>query len=127
MSGFSQKIARWLRRHAVAGLYVVVAASAGSAIIVPARADNMPVFAIEFKDGTVAPLRLQVPAGRPFKIELHNNGNTPAEFESTELLLEKVLGAHSSSFIVIRRLDRGAYKFFDDFHPDAPQAVLTAK
>lgn len=87
----------------------------------------MPVFAIEFKDGTIAPLRLEVPAGRPFKIELHNTGNSPAEFESTELHLEKVLAAQSSSFLVIRKLEAGEHKFFDDFHPDAPQALLVAK
>ena len=94
---------------------------------VTARAEDMPVFHIEFKDGVVSPLRLEVPANKPFKIELRNSGKTPAEFESTELRREKVLAADSTSFIVIRRLDPGEYKFFDDFHPDAPQAVLVAK
>ena len=98
-----------------------------AAIIAPACAEDMPEFAIEFKDGSIAPLRLDVPANRPFKIELRNTGNTPAEFESTELHLEKVLAAQSSSFLVIRRLAPGEHKFFDDFHPDAPQAVLLAK
>jgi len=91
------------------------------------RAEEMPVFSIEFKDGTIAPLRLDVPAGKPFKIELRNVGTTPAEFESTELHREKVLAAQSNSFIVIRNLDPGEYKFFDDFHPEAAQAVLVAK
>lgn len=92
-----------------------------------ARAEEVPVFRIEFKDGVVTPLRLEVPANKPFKIELHNTGKTPAEFESIELRREKVLAAESTSFIVIRRLDPGEYKFFDDFHPDAPQALLVAK
>jgi len=91
------------------------------------RADEMPVFSIEFRDGTVSPLRLEVPANKPFKIELHNTGKTPAEFESTQLHQEKVISAQSTTFIVIRRLDPGEFKFFDDFHPDAPQAVLVAK
>jgi hypothetical protein len=90
-------------------------------------ADEMPVFAIEFKDGVITPLRLEVPANRAFKIELHNTGTTPAEFESVELHREKVLAAQTTSFIVIKTLDPGEYKFFDDFHPDAPQAVLVAK
>lgn len=90
-------------------------------------AEEMPVFSMQFKDGTILPLQLDVPAGRPFKIELHNSGKTPAEFESTELHLEKVLAAQSSSSIVIRRLNPGEHKFFDDFHPGAPQAVLVAK
>lgn len=92
-----------------------------------APAQDMPVFAIEFKDGVITPLRLEVPANRAFKIELHNTGDTPAEFESIELHREKVLAPQSTSFIVFRTLDPGEYKFFDDFHPDAPQAVLVAK
>jgi hypothetical protein len=99
----------------------------GAAVFGRAVAEEMPVFSIQFKDGTIAPLRLEVPAGQPFKIELHNTGNTPAEFESAELHLEKVLAAHSSSFIVIRRLSPGEHNFFDDFHPGTPQAVLVAK
>lgn len=91
------------------------------------HAEDMPVFSIEFKDGVITPLRLEVPARRAFKIELHNTGNTPAEFESTELHREKVLAPQSTSFIVFRTLDPGEYKFFDDFHPDAPQALLVAK
>ena len=91
------------------------------------RAEDLPLFVIEMNDGAIAPLRLEVPARRPFKIELRNKGTTPAEFESRELRREKVLAAQSTSFIVIRTLDPGEYPFFDDFHPDAPQAVLVAK
>jgi hypothetical protein len=91
-----------------------------------AHADE-PAFAIEFNDGVMTPLRIEVPANTRFKINLTNKGKTPAEFESNELRLEKVLAAGSSSTLVIRTLDPGEYKFFDDFHPDAPQAVLVAK
>jgi hypothetical protein len=92
-----------------------------------ARAADEPTFAIEFEDGKMTPLRLDVPANTRFKISLTNKGKTPAEFESNELRLEKVLAAGSASTLVIRTLDPGEYKFFDDFHPDAPQAVLVAK
>jgi hypothetical protein len=85
------------------------------------------VFTIEFKDGTVSPLRLEVPANRRFQLNLVNNGDTPAEFESTELRKEKILAAKTTSILVFRTLDPGEYPFFDDFHPDAPQAVLIAK
>lgn len=91
-----------------------------------ARAED-PVFRIEFNDGKVTPQRLEVPANRRFKLELHNVGTQPAEFESKELRKEKVLAPGASSFIVIRTLDPGEYDFFDDFHLDAPPAVLIAK
>ncbi|TAK46638.1 MAG: cupredoxin domain-containing protein [Xanthobacteraceae bacterium] len=92
-----------------------------------APAEDEPVFRIEFNDGKVVPQRLEVPARRRFKLELHNVGQTPAEFESKELRKEKVLAPNSSSTLVIRTLDPGDYDFFDDFHPDAPPAVLVAK
>jgi hypothetical protein len=107
--------------------FVLVAATVLALTAVKGHAEDMPVFRIEFKDGVITPLRLEVPARRAFKIELHNTGNSPAEFESVELHREKVLAPQSTSFIVFRTLDPGEYKFFDDFHPDAPQAVLVAK
>ena len=93
----------------------------------PARAADDPTFTIDFKDGTVTPLRIDVPANTRFKLELRNSGTTPAEFESTELRKEKVLAPDTTSVLVFRTLDPGTYPFFDDFHPDAPKATLVAK
>ena len=92
-----------------------------------AWAEEEPIFTIEFKDGTVSPLRLEVPANRRFQLQLRNDGDTPAEFESSELRKEKVLAPRSTSILVFRTLDPGEYSFFDDFHPGAPKAVLIAK
>ncbi|MCI0600993.1 MAG: cupredoxin domain-containing protein [Beijerinckiaceae bacterium] len=86
-----------------------------------------PVFIIEFKDGTVTPERLEVPANRRFQLQLRNSGETPAEFESIELRKEKVLAPKSTAILVFRTLSPGEYTFFDEFHPDAPKAVLIAK
>lgn len=93
----------------------------------PAGAGEEPVFRIEFKDGATTPSRLEVPANTRFVLELHNAGQTPAEFESRELRKEKVLAPGVTSRLVIRTLDPGEYDFFDDFHPNAPPAVLIAK
>jgi hypothetical protein len=68
-----------------------------------------------------------VPADKPFKIEIHNTGTTPAEFESLELRKEKVVAPGATSFVVIKRVSAGEYKFFDDFHPNAPQVTVVAK
>jgi len=92
-----------------------------------ARADEVPVFVIEFASGRIAPSVLEVPAGTRFKLELRNTGTDPVEFESIELRKEKVLGPGVTSFVVIRRLDPGEYRFFDDFHPDTPPARLVAR
>lgn len=92
----------------------------------PAKADDIPVFRIEFNDGVIMPLFLEVPANTTFKIELLNTGQTPVEFESIELRKEKVLAPQSQSFLVIKRLSPGDYKFFDDFHLDMPYAIIRA-
>jgi len=92
-----------------------------------AEADDEPTFRIEFNDGKVTPQRIEVPARTRFKLDLFNLGREPAEFESKELRKEKVLAPGSNSILVIRTLDPGEYPFFDDFHLDAPPAVLIAK
>nr|WP_052700041.1 cupredoxin domain-containing protein [Martelella endophytica] len=90
-----------------------------------ALADD-PVFTITFNDGEMTPSRLEVPSDSRFEIRLINEGKTPAEFESIPLRKEKVIGPGVETFIVIKYLDPGEYSFFDDFHPDAPPAILVA-
>ena len=91
-----------------------------------ALSQEMPVFKIEMRDGTITPSRIEAPANVPFKFEITNTGRTPAEFESLELKREKVLAPGASSSIVFRRVEAGEYEFFDDFHPEA-RAKLVVK
>lgn len=101
---------------------------AGLAAAAPAWAeDEEPTFQIVFKGGVISPLRLEVPAKTRFRLEIANEDDTAAEFESVELHKEKVLAPHAKTVMVIRTLDPGEYNFFDDFHPGSPQAVLVAK
>lgn len=97
------------------------------ALTTVAGAADEPTFRIEFADGAISPLTLEVPANTRFRIELVNRGSTPVEFESVQLRKEKVIGPGNQTVMVIRRLDPGSYDFFDDFHLDAPHAVLIAK
>ena len=96
------------------------------AVAKPVLAADEPTFAIEFKDGTVSPTRIEVPAKTRFRLELNNSGKTPAEFETRSPKWEKVLAPGSKSSLVIRTLDPGEYEFFDDFHPQA-KGTLVAK
>jgi hypothetical protein len=111
------------RSRILAPALLALALAAGSA---PLRADEMPLFKIEMRDGIINPSRIEVPANAPFKLEITNSGTSPVEFESNELKREKVLAGGSTSSIVFRRLDPGEYPFFDDFHPEA-KATLVAK
>jgi hypothetical protein len=107
-------------------LCVIVGLTSVLAVARPARAADEPTFSIEFKDGTVTPARIEVPAKTRFRLELKNSGKTPAEFESNEMKKEKVLAPGTTSSLIIHTLDPGEYAFFDDFHPQA-KGVLVAK
>lgn len=118
-----------MTRRAAAFAFGTMTLATGLLLAAPfgARAAEEPVFRIEFNDGKVTPQRIEVPAKTRFKLELHNVGTEPAEFESKELRKEKVLAPGATSVLVIRTLDPGEYDFFDDFHLDTPPCVLVAK
>ncbi len=92
-----------------------------------ARAADEPVFQIEMNDGVITPSRLEVPAKTRFKIIIKNVGKMPAEFESTELRKEVIVPPGGEAPMIIRTLDAGEYKFFDDFQPDSPPVLVIAK
>ena len=119
---------RHARQKAVSAIAVAALTTAVALVVTaPVAAAETPSFTIEMKDGTMTPSRLEVPAGTAVKIIVKNTGTTPAEFESTRLRQEKVLSPGAESFIVLRNLAPGEYAFFDDFHPNAGQAVIVAK
>jgi hypothetical protein len=115
-----------MRKFHIGGL-VALCAVLGATTPLAAGEAGEPVFEIELKDGVISPSRLEVPAKSRFKLLLKNKGQVPAEFESVELRKEKVVAPGSTATLVIRTLDPGEYKFFDDFQPGAPAAVLIAK
>ena len=90
-------------------------------------AEEMPLFRLSARDGKFDPLRIEVPAGKRFKIELSNDGKGPMEFESKDLKQEKVLAAGAKSSIVVNALKPGTYTFFDEYHMDAPKGQIVAK
>jgi hypothetical protein len=104
-----------------AGLAVVAVLAAA-----PARATDLAP-TIEFHDGTITPLHLDVPANTRFKIVVHNTGKTACEFESHRLHKEKVVAAGRTVSLEVHPLAPGKYDFFDDLHEDAPKGVIVAK
>lgn len=92
-----------------------------------AQAEDLPTFELTFKDGQLSTKRLEVPAGKRFKIIVHNKGKTPIEFESLSLRKEKVLAPQSTSFVVINPISKGEYPFYDEFHMATTKGVIVAK
>jgi plastocyanin len=106
---------------------IAVAALTACLAATPALADEMPTYKIEMKDGAITPLSLEVPAGKPFKLEIVNSGKTAVEFESAELKKEKVVKPGSTGSVSFKKLAPGSYSFIDEFHPGSPKGSLEAK
>ena len=73
------------------------------------------------------PRELTIPAGQKVKIVVRNEDPTPAEFESSDLNREKVVGANSQIMLFVGPLDAGRYGFFDDFHRATTTGTLLVK
>jgi hypothetical protein len=102
-------------------LCLLLTASAG------AWAADLPEFQLTIKGRKFEPAQLTVPANTKFKLRVTNTDDTPSEFESTEFNREKIVLPNSTITVFIGPLDKGNYKFFDDFHQDTGKGVLVVE
>jgi len=86
----------------------------------------MDVFTLTLTDHQFVPTELQVPANERFSIEVENRDPTPAEFESTDLHIEKIVIGGGKITVSAGPLKPGTYVFFDDYHPDTTKGTITA-
>ncbi len=91
---------------------------------VAAAAD--PPVTLTLKDHRFAPDRVEVPAGERFEIVVINQDDTAAEFESSDMRVEKILAPGAKVTVRAGPLRPGTYKFFDDYHPDTAKGTATA-
>jgi hydroxypyruvate isomerase len=82
---------------------------------------------VAIKNHRFAPAELSAPANQPVMIEISNEDPTPAEFESKTLRVEKVVAGNSKISVQIRPLVPGRYRFFDDYHEDMTEGLLTVR
>ena len=105
----------------IAGWAPLLACAVGAA---PARAGGPA--ALVLKDHHFTPDHLEVPSGQRFRIEVSNQDATPAEFESYDLKVEKIVVPGGKVTVSAGPLHPGTYTFFDDYHPDAARGTITA-
>jgi plastocyanin len=105
-------------------LALTIALAAGAA---PALADDAAQVQITLKDHRFDPAEPTVPAGKPIVIQLANQDATPAEFESKELRVEKVVAGGGAITVKVRALKPGRYRFFDDYHEATTEGFLVAQ
>lgn len=103
-------------------LLVVVAA--GVAFAAAASASDTPEFHLLLQDHTFRPATLKVPAGVKFKVLVTNRNTMPSEFESSDFKREKIVLPNSTITVFVGPLDKGSYKFFDDFHPSTTGTLV---
>ena len=95
----------------------VLAISFVCAVAAPALADD-PVVTITLKDHQFVPSEVPVPAGVKVQLQVKNEQQVTAEFESNSLHREKIVTAGGQITVPVGPLDPGSYEFFDDFHND---------
>ncbi|HLJ63654.1 MAG TPA: cupredoxin domain-containing protein [Stellaceae bacterium] len=81
---------------------------------------------LALKDHQFTPSEITVPAHQKFRIDVQNQDDTPAEFESHDLKIEKIIVAHGMITVFAGPLKPGRYQFFDDYHPDLATGTITA-
>ncbi len=104
---------------------ILAAALAGTlAPALSAVAEEPAKVAVTLRDHKFSPAEPTGPAGKPILLEVVNQDNTPAEFESKSLRVEKVVVGGGSVKVNLPPLKAGRYAFFDDYHEATTQGVL---
>ena len=96
-------------------------------LLAPALADDVPLFKLVARDGVFEPTTIEVPAGKRVRLEVHNQGKTPMEFESRDLKQEKIIPPGGKATLTINAMKAGEYRFFDEFHEKTGQGKFVAK
>jgi hypothetical protein len=89
-----------------------------------ARAADMPEFHLVLQDHQFQPATLKVPANTKFKMLVTNKNAVPSEFESSDFNREKIVLPNSTITVFVGPLNKGTYKFFDDFHQAATGTLV---
>jgi hypothetical protein len=108
-------------------LSLALAIALAASVAAPAFADDEIRVQLTLKDHKFDPAEPAAPAGKPIVIELANQDATPAEFESKELRVEKVVPGGGSIAVKVRALKPGRYRFFDDYHEATAEGFLVAR
>jgi hypothetical protein len=93
---------------------------------IPSSALAADPIVLTLRDHQFTPSEVNVPAGERLRIEVVNQDPTPAEFESSDLRVEKIVVPGGRIVVMAGPLKAGTYKFFDDYHPDTAKGTMTA-
>jgi len=73
------------------------------------------------------PTSITVPADKNIVLLVKNMDAAPAEFESHDLKIEKIIPGNTEAKIKLRALKPGTYHFMDEFHEKTAKGTLVAE
>jgi plastocyanin len=114
-------MARWTMVVAVAAFGLALGASSA------ARAEDEATLTLKLKDHHFDPATPSVPAGQRVKVTVTNLDATPAEVESDDFKMEKVVAAGATVTLTIGPLKAGEYEIHDEYNEDVSKTKLIAK
>ena len=100
--------------------------SLSAALAAPGLARAAEPVQLTIRDHRFSPSEVSVPANERFRIEVANQDATPAEFESSELKIEKIIVPGGRITVMAGPLKPGVYGFADEDHPDSAKGTMTA-
>ena len=81
---------------------------------------------LTIKDHRFVPDQVTVPASEKFKIEVVNQDDSPEEFESHDLKVEKIVTPGGTIIVTAGPLKPGQYRFVGEYHEDTANGTITA-
>lgn len=111
-----------MKHAAVSYLACLVVGITGTVTAPAAKAADSVTLTL--KDHGFVPAKIQASANERFRIEVTNQDATPAEFESTDLRVEKIVVPGGKITVMAGPLKPGTYAFFDEYHPDTAKGTL---
>lgn len=105
-------------------LTMALVLAGGLVVAVSGRGAGMPEFHLVLQNHQFQPATIKVPANTKFKVLVTNRNPMPSEFESSDFNREKIVLPNSTITVFIGPLDKGTYKFFDDFHQSTTGTLI---
>ncbi|MDP5032609.1 MAG: cupredoxin domain-containing protein [Paraglaciecola sp.] len=81
-------------------------------------------YELVLKDHLFFPSRITIPAGKKVKLIIHNQDDTPEEFDSFSLNRQKVIFAKRKTYIFIGPLQPGEYDFVGEYNPNSARGTV---
>jgi len=107
---------------------------AGTALCTAAFAAGLPAYAadvmtieVTIKDHKFSPAEIHVPAETGVKLLISNLDQTPEEFDSKSLKVEKVIAAGGKVTVLLVPLKPGIYPFKGEYNEDTARGTVVSQ